>query len=75
VYNQCTNLRLAGKSTFVHQPRIQLPTTRLRINLANCTLSATALITRGDGVLMSSLASLTAAMIDAEMASVDVNLS
>jgi hypothetical protein len=46
-----------------------LPTTRLKIILASCTLSATAPTTRGDGALMSSRASRTAAMIDAEITS------
>lgn len=53
----------------------QLPTTRRRINLARCTLSAIELVTRGEGVLMSSRARRTVAMIDADMTSVDAYLS
>jgi hypothetical protein len=49
--------------------------TRFKIILASKTLSATALKTRGLGVLMSSRASLTAAMIEAAITRVDENRS
>jgi hypothetical protein len=49
--------------------------TRSRIVRANFMQSKTTDVTRGDGRLMSSRARRTAAMIEAQMASVDVNRS
>jgi hypothetical protein len=46
-----------------------------KIILASPTQSAITDVSLGDGLLMSSLASLMAAMIEAEMASVDANRS
>ncbi|MGA9461179.1 MAG: hypothetical protein WBV28_00205 [Terracidiphilus sp.] len=49
--------------------------TRSRIILASDTLSAIVEVILGDGRLMSSRASRTAAMMDAAITSVDANLS
>ena len=51
-------------------PRSLVPTLP-RIDHANCTLSAITEVRRGEGRLMSSRASLTAAMIEAAITSVD----
>ena len=58
-----------------HPPVLIQLNTRFRIILASATLSATAHITFGLGVPMSSLARRTAAMMEAAMTSVDAKRS
>lgn len=63
----------SGARTFFRSP-VQR-TTLSKIILASPTLSTMTEVNLGDGRLMSSRASRTAAMIDAAMTSVDANLS